>query len=308
MKILIHEMNIVLVCILVLFSGCAPIGIGLFYKKSTLPESQIVRNIQYSHAPDADPIMNRLDLFLPSGKNWPTMIFVHGGSWSEGDKDLKVAGADVYSNIGRYFASQGIATAVISYQLLPKADWKTQALDVAKATAWVYQHIHEYHGNPNNIFLAGHSAGAQIASRVALDEEMLGSLGLSSKRVCGVIPISGVGYNFLDEETYQLGKKEGFYPILFRQAELSKKMRRKISPVFFAKRTSPPFLILYAARDPKEIKRSSQKLSTWLMKVGARSQLYSVPKVSHKSMILALSRAKTPAALMTVFIKTLDCS
>lgn len=297
-----------LLALLIFTEGCAAIGVGLFYKKANLPEAQIIRNIQYSHLPGTDPIRNRLDLFLPKGTNWPVMVFVHGGSWSEGDKDLTIAGADVYGNIGRYFASQGIGTAIISYRLLPQVDWQTQVLDVAKATGWVYQNIRAYQGNPQNIFLAGHSAGAQLATRVALDSSALSVMGLSPRLVCGVIPISGVGYNFLNEETYQLGKDAGIYRTLFNQEDLSPRLRKNLSPIFFAKRSSPPFLILYAAREQKELQRSSQELSTWLMKVGARSQLQAMPRVSHQSTILALSRAKTPAALMTVFMKTMDCS
>ncbi|MDP2599951.1 MAG: hypothetical protein Q8P84_04360, partial [Deltaproteobacteria bacterium] len=146
------------------------------------------------------------------------------------------------------------------------------------------------------------------ASRVALDSSMLSIIGLSPRLVCGVIAISGVGYNFLNEEAYQLGIDEGVYQTLFSKDGLSKSFRKKLSPIFFAKRSSPPFLILYAARDQKEIKHSSQDLSKWLMKVGAQSQIYSIPKESHKSTVLALSRAKSPATLMTVFIKTMDCS
>lgn len=297
-----------LLLILILLEGCAIVGVGLFYKKAKLPESQIVRNIRYDDTPNSDSLKNRLDLFLPTGKDWPVMVFVHGGSWSAGDKDLKIAGADVYGNIGRYFASQGIGTAVISYRLQPHADWKTQVLDVAKATGWVYQHIREYNGDPKKIFLAGHSAGAQIASRVALDYSALSVMGLSPRLVCGVIPISGVGYNFLNEETYQLGLDEGIYQIIFNKKVLSKSLRKKFSPIFFATRSSPPFLILYAGRDRKEVKHSSQDFFTWLMKVGVKSQIYSIPREGHRSTILALSRAKTPVALMSVFIKTMDCS
>lgn len=290
-----------------LFEGCATAGIILLYKNAKLPETQIIRNIQYFNLPGPDSAMNRLDLFLPTGKNWPVMVFVHGGEWTEGDKDLKVAGADVYGNIGRYFASQGIGTAVISYRLIPQVDWKTQVLDVARATGWVYHHIREYGGNPQNIFLAGHSAGAQLATRVALDSSALNVTGLSPRLVCGVIPISGVGYNFLNEETYQMGLDYDVYKTLFNQEELSKSFRKKISPIFFAKKSSPPFLILYAGNEQKEIRHESQKLAGWLMKVGAENQLYSIPNESHKSTVLALSRAKSPAMIMTVFVKTIDC-
>ena len=302
---------IALVCILTSFEGCATIGIGLLYKKAALPESQIVRNIQYSDTPDSDPRMNRLDLFLPQasdGEGWPTLIFVHGGGWSEGDKDLKVAGADVYGNIGRFFATQGVATAVISYRLMPQVDWKAQVLDVARATAWIYKHIHEYHGDPHAIFLAGHSAGAQIASRVALDRGPLNSLGLSPSILCGVIPISGVGYDFMNQEMYEYGKDQGTFQTLFHKDDLSKKMRKKLSPIFFVKEASPPFLILYAAKDPKEMKHASQRLEKALIAVGARTQIYEVPKVDHKSMILALSHSnKMPATLIMVFMRASSC-
>lgn len=294
--------------LLVLLNGCATLGITLLYKKVNLPDTQVVKDISYSDGTDSDIARNRLDLYLPKGKNWPTMVFVHGGGWNTGDKDLKVAGADVYGNIGRYFASQGIGVAVISYRLLPGVDWKTQVMDVAKATAWVHGHIHKYKGDPKSIFLAGHSAGAQLASRVALDPSILQSLGLSPQILCGVVAISGVGYNFMNHEMYEYGKDEGAIEALFNKKELSKILRKKLSPIFFAKRASPPFLILYAAKDEKEIKHDSQRLDDTLQKVGAQRQLYSVPKANHKSIILALSHAdKFPASMMMVFMRTCEC-
>ncbi|MBF0107290.1 MAG: alpha/beta hydrolase [Deltaproteobacteria bacterium] len=301
-------LTILLLNLSILSSGCASLGIALLYKKVSLPDTQVVKNIDYSQESDSNPVMNRLDLFLPKGKNWPTMIFVHGGGWNTGDKDLKVAGADVYGNIGRYFASQGIGTAVISYRLMPGVDWKTQTMDVAKAVAWVYEHIHEYNGDSRSIFLAGHSAGAQLSSRVALDPSALQSMGLSPKILCGVILISGAGYNFMNQEAYDYGKQQGAIEALFNKEELSKILRKKLSPIFFARQASPPFLILYAAKDEKEIKHDSLRLDEALKRVGAQRQLYSVPRVNHKSMILALSHAdKFPASMMMVFMRTCEC-
>ncbi|EKD52078.1 MAG: hypothetical protein ACD_62C00124G0014 [uncultured bacterium] len=289
-------------------SGCASLGIAVLYKKVNLPENQVIRNLNYSLDEGSKNAMTRLDLFLPKGTNWPTMVFVHGGGWNTGDKDLNVAGADVYGNIGRYFASQGIGTAIISYRLMPDVDWKTQVMDVARATAWVYEHIPEYQGDQKSIFLAGHSAGAQLASRVALDRSALLSLGLSPQILCGVIAVSGAGYNFMSHEMYEYGKEQGAIEAIFNRTELSKILRKKLSPIFFAKQAAPPFLILYAARDEKEIKHDSLRFDQALKNVGAQRQLYSVPKTNHKTMILALSHAnKFPASLMTVFMKTCEC-
>lgn len=266
-----------------------------------------MRNIRYSNAADADPVKNTLNLFLPKGSNFPTLIFVHGGSWHEGDKDLKVGGADVYSNIGRYFASQGIATAVISYRLIPKVGWRTQVQDIAAATAWVYRHISEYHGNPNALYITGHSAGAQLASRIALDSGPLKALGLSPNLLCGVIPISGVGYNFLSDEEYQLGKDDDLYQKLFNQEDISTQQKKKMSPILFAKKSAPAFLVLYAKGEQKEIRHASEDFHGWLKSVGTESQLYEIPNVGHKSEILALSRPKGPAIATLIFIRTSDC-
>jgi arylformamidase len=285
--------------------GCAPMGIALLYQKTKLPQEQVVRNICYSNAPDADPIKNTLNLFLPAGENWPTVIFVHGGEWHEGDKDLKVAGADIYNNIGRYFASQGIGAVVISYRLLPAVDWRTQIMDVARAIDWVYGHIQQYHGNAHAIFLMGHSAGAQLAARVILDPGPLTSLGVSPNIVSGVIPISGVGYNFLNEETYEYGRKKGVVKKDFHAEDLSLNMRKKLSPIFFVHPGVPPFLILYAQNDPKPIRHASMTLSQALTNAGASNQLYAIPKQNHESMVLALSQSKIPTDMVIVFLRTL---
>src|SRR5262245_33646251 len=112
-----------------------------------------------------------LDLYAPEGKGWPVMVFVHGGGWNSGDKDLKVEGTAIYADVGRFFASQGVGTAVVNYRLLPRVSWRDQITDVAGAVAWLHRHAADYGGDPSQFFLAGHSAGAQLAARVALDPE-----------------------------------------------------------------------------------------------------------------------------------------
>ena len=82
----------------------------------------------------------------------------------------------------------------------------------------------------------------------------------------------------------------------------------KQSILRFVEKGSPPFLILYAAEDPDEIKHASLRLEEAFKAVGARSQLYQVADVSHKTMVLALSHPnEMPASLMIAFIRTSHC-
>jgi pimeloyl-ACP methyl ester carboxylesterase len=89
--------------------------------------------------------------------------------------------------------------------------------DVAHAVAWVRSHIGEHGGDPNSVFLMGHSAGAQLASYVALDGETAARFGVGT--LCGLIPASGAGFDLADDETYALGATRSYYERRFRIAD-----------------------------------------------------------------------------------------
>src|SRR5947207_2194299 len=100
-----------------LFSGYLALRravIALLYRAVALEQEQVRRDICYREGSGDEK--HRLDLFLPRGTNWPILIFIHGGGLASGDKGLRFGGADVYGNIGRFYASQGVAVAVINYR------------------------------------------------------------------------------------------------------------------------------------------------------------------------------------------------
>src|SRR6185295_8639815 len=133
----------------------------------------------------------QLDLFLPSAPDFATVVFMHGGGWTTGDRMLTSGGADVYRNVGRFLAARGFASAVISYRLLFDVDWRGQAEDVARAVAFVQKSIGARGARPRAVFLMGHSAGAQLATRIALEAEWLTRAGGDPSGICGVVAASG---------------------------------------------------------------------------------------------------------------------
>ncbi len=292
----------------VVLSGCTAavqrVGIAILYKKADLPSAQVHFDIPYEA--DADAPKHRLDLFVPPGANWPVLIFVYGGSWTEGDKSLRVGGADVYGNIGRFYAAHGIGVAVINYRLLPTVLWREQIADVAQATAWVHSHIAEYGGDPQRMFIGGHSAGAQLVTRVALDPEPLARVGLSPAHLCGVIPVSGAGFDLTDEKTYALGESPAFFAQRFDTGKGD--WQRDASPVTYARPGAPPFLLLYCGGETKSLKRQSQRLSEVLSRNGIPNQTVIVPGQSHARIVLTLSRPdKTAGPAILDFIRNTKC-
>jgi arylformamidase len=286
-----------LLAVCVLCTGCTVVehvGIALLYKPAPLPDAQVTYDIPYSG--HNSPAKQRLDLFVPTGTNWPVFIFVHGGNWDAGDKSLRVGGADVYRNIGRFYAARGIGVAVIDYRLQPTVTWREQVNDVAAATAWIHAHIAEYGGNANQIFLGGHSAGAQLACHVALDPKPLAAHGLSPAIIRGVISVSGAGLDIADQKTYDLGAKRSYYAARFASNNPPEIWQAEASPVTYVTSNAPAFLILYASGETKALQRQSQQLAEILEREHVPHRVVVVPGQSHARMVLTLSRSDQTSA------------
>src|SRR5262245_58479296 len=74
-------------------------------------EVEVIKDQAYCDGKEADPIKHKLDLYLPKDvKDYPVMMFVHGGSWKSGNKEM-------YGVLGALFARNGIGTAIINYRL-----------------------------------------------------------------------------------------------------------------------------------------------------------------------------------------------
>lgn len=129
----------------------------------------------------------QLDLYLPAGKGFPTILFVHGGSLIEGDrKDAP------YPMIGQAFQKTGVGCAVMSYRLGPENRWPAQPRDVAAAFEWLKKNIETRGGDPRKIFLVGHSSGAHLVAIVSADEKYLRESGFAARDVAGCIPMGAL--------------------------------------------------------------------------------------------------------------------
>jgi acetyl esterase/lipase len=210
----------------------------------------------------------------------------------------------VYANIGRFYASQGIGVALINYRLQPKVSWREQVEDVAHAISWACSHLGIYGANTSRMFIGGHSAGAYLAARVALDPAPLAELGLSAGVLSGVIAVSGAGFDLSDTQTYELGHRLGDYEARFRCGGSTENWKNEASPITYATPGAPPFLILYAEGESKSLQRQSQLLHEALRRHGVQSDLVVVPGQNHCRIVLTLSRSdKTSAPAILRFIE-----
>jgi acetyl esterase/lipase len=288
-------------------AGCGVVyraGIKLYYKPAAIAAAQVVRDVPYVTG-SADPLQ-QLNLFKPAQPGFPVVVFIHGGNWDSGDKDYRFGGQDIYNNIGRLLAAHGIGCANISYRLLPVVDWKAQAADAAQAVAWVYAHAAEFGGDPQRLFLMGHSAGGQLAMRVGLDRATLQTLGVPASAIRGIIGVAGAGYDMADQQTYLLGADPKFYAKRFApgSGSPSSTWQTDASPIHFVDRMAPPVLLLRAGGESRALIRQSDLMRDALTRAGARADLVVAPGLSHTRIVPTLSREDRPAgAAVLAFVR-----
>jgi arylformamidase len=131
--------------------------------------SKKYKNISYLEETTNNQKLPTLNIFSPKNAkftNNPVLIFVHGGNWNSGDKKM-------YGFIGRNFAKRGITTVIVGYSLSPEVDYDCMAKQVATAVTWTKNNIAAYKGNPNEIFLTGHSAGGHLIALIGTNPKYL---------------------------------------------------------------------------------------------------------------------------------------
>ena len=145
-------------------------------------EEQLLTNLSYRQGTDDAYTLERcvLDIYLPGTTDFATVVWFHGGGLTSGNKFIPEG-----------LKNQGIAVVAVNYRLYPKVKSPTYIDDAAAAVAWVFKNIASYGGNPNLIFVAGHSAGGYLTSMLGLDKSYLNSYDIDSDAIAGLIPYSG---------------------------------------------------------------------------------------------------------------------
>jgi len=128
---------------------------------------------------------HKLDVYAPSDLEGeaPVMVFLYGGAWKQGSKSD-------YPFVGHAFAAQGFVTVIPDYRLVPDARYPTFIEDNADAVKWVEDNIHLFGGDPDRVFLSGHSAGAYNAVMLGMDPAYLDQAGVTIP-IRGVVGLSG---------------------------------------------------------------------------------------------------------------------
>ncbi len=233
--------------------------------------------------------LEKLDLYMPKDRGsarMPILIFLHGGGWRIGDKHQQ-------GGKGALYAQNGIIFVNANYGLAPTVVHPQQVLDVAKCIKYCVDHAPEWGGDPERIFLMGHSAGAHLVDLVATNQRFLKEVGVEPTRIKGVISLDTASLDLLKrtQEESMEGKHVG--SMIEQAFGKNPEMLKDGSPTLNIHKGAyyPPFL-MYCGERRKSCLEQHKEFSRQLNNVGAKVSVKPVP-LSHRDINLAAADGAT---------------
>lgn len=254
-------------CLLLVLSGCSPVKV----LNALTPDDTFQRTAGIAYGEDP---RQKLDVYVPRQplEGAPVVVFFYGGSWNSGDRGD-------YAFVGEALASRGIVAVLADYRLYPQVRYPLFLEDSARAVAWTRAHIRAFSGNPQRLFLMGHSSGAYNAAMLALDPALLGAVGMSSKDLSGWIGLAGP-YDFLPIKNAAV-RPVFFWPDSPPQSQ----------PINHVRQGEPPALLIAATKDNLvNPTRNTAGLARKLREVGVPVQDLYYSRPSHVTLVASLSR------------------
>jgi acetyl esterase/lipase len=210
----------------------------------------------------------------PSSGLRPAVILIHGGAWTSFDKTTM-------RGMGTFLARSGFVAFSVDYRLMHGAEnrWPVQLDDVQRAVRWIRANAAKYGVDPDHIGAFGHSAGAQLAALLGMEEAHETSdpaLAKYSSKVQAVVDVSGP----TDFTTHGDSDGDGFLSAFFGgDYAHHPTVWQDASPVFHVSRNVSPFLILHGTHDESVPMAQAQELADKLKQAGVPVKFVTVEDV-----------------------------
>ena len=200
--------------------------------------------------------IEKVDIYKTKAANAPVMIYIHGGAWKGGSSSQVAYMAEVFLNAGAHFIAVDFNNVTeTDGSIFPMAD------QVRRAIAWIYKNAKSFGGDPERLYVTGHSSGGHLAGCVAITEWE--KLGLPRDTVKGILCGSGM----YDLKAPRLSKRSKY-------VAFTDEMEHELSPQRHLDRIHVPIIITYGSLETPEFQRQGRDFHAALVKAGKPVKLY----------------------------------
>jgi arylformamidase len=195
--------------------------------------------------------VEKLDLFTARQPDAPINVYIHGGAWRAGRASDETYQAEMFVDAGAHFIALDFNNA-----LETKGDLATMANQVRRGVAWVYGNARSFGGDPDRLFISGHSSGGHLAA-VVLTTDWTGEFGLPGNIIKGGLCASGM----YDLQPVGLSVRSNY--VTFTPATID-----ALSPMRQLKRLTAPVIVAHGTRETPEFQRQNREFAAAVKTAG----------------------------------------
>jgi len=209
-----------------------------------------------------------LEIFPAQERNRPVHVFIHGGEWKRRD------------NLGSAFpalslVSSGLNFVNLNFDATPHVTIPVMVDQVRRALVWVHRNIRELGGDPDAIYLSGHSSGAHLAAVLATTRWE--DFHTPPNLLKGVVCVGGL----YDMEPVLLSMRRTWVKLTPDEAH-------QVSPILHVDRISMPVTVVYGEKESPEFKRQAKAFHGALLASNKLCDLIEMPGQNHFEVLDAL--------------------
>lgn len=197
-----------------------------------------------------------LDVYMTKRPNAPVNIFIHGGAWRAALAKSSAFPAELFVHAGVHFVVPDFAWVQdVGGSLLPLAE------QVRRAVAWVHGNAQRFGGDPNRLYVSGHSSGGHLAG-VILTTDWRQDFHLPADTVKGGLCCSGM----FDLKPVRLSARSKY-------VNFTNEMEQALSPQRHLDTLNAPVIVAYGILESPEFQRQSRDFAAAVQAAGKPVQL-----------------------------------
>ncbi len=245
-------------------AGCGSASLTLVNTLARLGAYDVERDIAYGEAPD-----QRLDVYKPRGvERAPIVVFFYGGGWKTGHKRDYIFAAQALT-------SRGFIAVVPDYRKYPEVRFPSFVRDAAASVAWAHAEAARLGGDPQDVFVMGHSAGAHIAALLTLDARYLEEVGGKQDWIRGMVGLAG---------PYDFNARRADLRAIFAGGPYE-----ATQPLTFAGRSRAPLFLLHGLSDQTVFKKNTVNLAGAVKAAGGDVRVKLYEDLDHAGLLATFS-------------------
>ena len=208
--------------------------------------------------------IEKLDLFTSKQPNAPINVYIHGGAWRAGRSTDETYQADMFVDAGAHFVILDFNNA-----LETKGDLMTMAQQVRRGVAWVYRNARSFGGDPDRLYVSGHSSGGHLTS-VVLTTDWAGEFGLPANIIKGGLCASGM----YDLNPVSLSVRSNY-------VTFTPELIQALSAIRHLDRLTAPVIVAHGTRETPEFQRQNREFAAALKAAGKTTELIVLDGYNH---------------------------